>query len=202
MKEIQINFPKDHYYQEEWPKKQIVLHHTVSGPGARGDYEYWIKQYKTVATFCIIDRTGDRNILFDPKYWAYHLKLKSNNTKISRASIGIELDSYGPCTKSGENFLNIYQRRMEPSSIITLDVPYKNCLYYERYSQEQIDSAIDLIKDLCKMFSIPKGYNEDMWNVSQRALEGEPGIWTHTSYREDKSDCYPDPYLINKLKSL
>jgi len=43
-----------------------------------------------------------------------------------------------------------------------------------------------------------------MWDVSQRALSGEPGIWTHVSYRQKpgKTDCHPQPELIEMLKTI
>jgi hypothetical protein len=41
-----------------------------------------------------------------------------------------------------------------------------------------------------------------MWDVSKNALSGKPGIYTHVSYRKDKSDCVPQPELITALQSL
>ena len=41
-----------------------------------------------------------------------------------------------------------------------------------------------------------------MWDISQEALSGKAGIWSHTSFINYKSDCYPDERLIKMLKSL
>ena len=41
-----------------------------------------------------------------------------------------------------------------------------------------------------------------MWDISDKALAGEAGVWTHVSFRTDKSDCHPQPELIQMLKSL
>ena len=41
-----------------------------------------------------------------------------------------------------------------------------------------------------------------MWEVSQDALCGKPGIYTHVSFRKDKSDCHPQKELIQMLKEL
>ena len=41
-----------------------------------------------------------------------------------------------------------------------------------------------------------------MWNLNEDALKGEPGIWSHTSYRPDKSDVSPQENLIKMLKNL
>ena len=41
-----------------------------------------------------------------------------------------------------------------------------------------------------------------MWDVSKDALLGTPGIYTHNSYRRDKTDISPQPNMINMLRSL
>jgi hypothetical protein len=55
---------------------------------------------------------------------------------------------------------------------------------------------------LCKTYDIPKDYNEDIWDVTKRAMSGYDGIFTHNSVRKDKSDMYPCPRVIDMLKSL
>ena len=57
----------DRYYKEEFDKKQIVLHHTVSGPGLRGDLETWKKYKSNIATCMIVERDGKINQLFSSK---------------------------------------------------------------------------------------------------------------------------------------
>ena len=41
-----------------------------------------------------------------------------------------------------------------------------------------------------------------MWEVSAEALKGKQGVWSHTSFRFDKSDIHPQPEIIEMLKSL
>ena len=47
-------------------------------------------------------------------------------------------------------------------------------------------------------------YNEEMWDLSERALNGDKGVWTHVSFRKpsDKQDCHPDPNLISMLRTI
>ena len=53
------------------------------------------------------------------------------------------------------------------------------------------------------VYNIPLGYRGDkIWDVSEEALKGEVGVWTHVSDRPDKSDCHPQPELLEMLKSL
>ena len=61
---------------------------------------------------------------------------------------------------------------------------------------------LKLVNYLCDKFNIEKTYNTSMWDISKDALGGKPGIWTHVSYRADKSDCMPQPELINSLQTL
>jgi hypothetical protein len=52
-------------------------------------------------------------------------------------------------------------------------------------------------------FDIPLEYKDAaFWNVNDRALSGEPGVWGHCSYRQDKTDPYPQPQLILMLQNL
>ena len=64
-----IDFPKDQYFSELFEKKQIVLHHTVSGPEVSGDVATWIKDTRRIATCIIIDGKGVPHQLFSSKYY-------------------------------------------------------------------------------------------------------------------------------------
>jgi hypothetical protein len=44
------------------------------------------------------------------------------------------------------------------------------------------------------------GFNP--FELNQNALDGYPGIWSHSNVRIDKSDVFPQPELINLLKSI
>jgi hypothetical protein len=52
-------------------------------------------------------------------------------------------------------------------------------------------------------FEIPLDYSYDeFFSVSKKALSGEKGIFTHNSYRADKTDVSPQPKLIEMAKTL
>ena len=40
------------------------------------------------------------------------------------------------------------------------------------------------------------------YNKSDEAKSGTPGVWSHTSFRPDKSDVHPQPELIQMLKII
>jgi len=59
-----------------------------------------------------------------------------------------------------------------------------------------------LLLELSAKFNIKKAYNGDMWDISQNALNGVNGIYTHVSYRSDKNDMSPQFNLIQMLQNL
>ena len=84
---------------------------------------------------------------------------------------------------------------------------------FEKYTDNQIIELRNLLLSLHEKFpSITLKYNTDMWDlnnkntgclgISQNALDGNSGIWTHTSYRKTKSDCHPQPDLVSMLMGL
>ncbi|MFN9953859.1 MAG: peptidase C14 caspase catalytic subunit P20, partial [bacterium] len=70
------------------------------------------------------------------------------------------------------------------------------------YTDAQIESVRQLLLYWNKIHGIDLTYNEDIWQVSDRALKGENGVFTHNSYRKDKTDVSPQPKLIAMLKAL
>src|SRR3990167_6592477 len=86
------------FYTEAFPKKQIYIHHTVSG-SFDSVFKWWTSQLERVATAYIIDKDGTIYEVFDPRYWAHHLGLHhKRNTELNQQSIGIELVSEGALT--------------------------------------------------------------------------------------------------------
>jgi len=217
-----VQVPWLKYYKVEWPKNQMVLHHTVSGPGIQGDLNTWKAFEAHIATCMIVERDGKINQLFSSKYWGYHLGV--GKASLDQGSIAIELDSWGGLFLGDGNNKQFGKNADGTPRIIktisgkfytvygsVVDVPvthypngFRGYYYYESYSYEQLKAVGELLLLWHKTYGIPLTYNDDMWDVSQRALNGEKGIWTHVSYRKpsDKQDCHPDENLIHLLKTL
>lgn len=228
---VKLDFPENHYFQEETEKRQICLHHTASGKGVDGDFHHWVTDPARVATAMIIGYDGTPYKLFNSKNWGHHLGIKadtfkileipSSNLRLNKMCIGIEIDAWGPLALHDGHYksytgsivnINEVQLYREPFKTYpdSPDFPFfkeigvagKPVFHYHKYSPEQIKTVGELLSLWCDGYGIPKDYNPDMWNVSKRALGETPGIWTHVSYRADKQDCHPQPELINMLKSL
>lgn len=215
-----VNFPADHYFKVKHDKKQIVLHHTVSGPGVKGDINTWLSNTSRIATTVLIDRDGIIWQCYSSKYWAHHIGVKSSvlkkfnfadyksrNVLLNQQSISIELDNWGSLTKHGDNYKAAYGNTVKGLDITEYKDEFRGKKYFESYSYEQLKTLGELLIFWNKRYDIPLDYNDDMWDVSKNALLGKPGVWTHVSFRPYpesnlKTDCHPDPNLINLLKSL
>lgn len=220
-------FPITKYYRSIYEKTQIDLHHTVSGNGVQGDINWWIKSLFRIATAFIIARDGVIHQLFNSAYWAYHLGVKDATLSalgitnvsakgLNRNSIGIELDSWGgllpvgaslfyPAKWDKERKIYVPNNKCKPltkDSVIEYQEPYRGFTFYERYTDAQLASLYELLRYLTVRNDIPRQYNENMFEMNIEALSGAPGIWSHSSHRDDKSDVHPQPELIETLKRL
>jgi len=209
-----VEFPDDQYYKEETEKTQIVLHHTVSGPNLDGILSTWKGDTQRVSTCVIIGRDGVCHQVFSSKYWAHHLGIKSEvfvnlgltnnenrNLNLNKNSIGIELINWGGLKKVGSNFVNAYGNKVTTEVTEYKDL-YKGYQYYESYSESQLNTLGSLLIHFNKKYNIPLTYNKEMFQTSLNAIRGVTGIWSHTSYRNDKSDIHPDQNMIAMLQSL
>ncbi len=208
-------FPETKYFHNEYNKTQVVLHHTISGPGIDGDIETWIKGKYNVGTSIIVDRFGIPWQIFSSKYWAYHLG--SGNHSLDKHSIGIEIDNWGGLVLGdGENkmfngkwvttipgkYYAYYGNVVNVMDIQEYPEGYRGYNYFEKYTTEQIKTVGELLLFWKNKYNIPLYKNPAMFNISQDALGGKPGVWSHTSYRTDKSDIHPQPEMIEMLNTI
>lgn len=226
-----IYYPEKQYNAEEMANKnQIVLHHTVSGPSVQGDVYSWRQKGDKVSTAFLVSREGEIYQLYNSGYWGIHLFLNENpflkmiqeydadienipyyRQNMEKYSIGIELDSWGGLTLENGIWKNAYGGTVNNVQLYTSgNFPgkrsdregFRDYLAFEKYTPKQIEATAALIKSLQDKWRFPLTYNESMWDFSPDAMNSESGIWSHVSYREDKSDCHPQPELINMLRNL
>ncbi len=216
--------PDKEFVSEVHFKKQIILHHTAGGPRPDFTIGWWKQDTQRVATAFVIGReTGDEKNKFDgtvyrafPEYlWAYHLGLSKKNSSINadlrsslnKTSIGIEICSYGPVIKQADDtFKTVVNNKTIPADQITdVGTPWRGYQYFQKYSTAQLDACKTVIMSMAYYFHIPieeVSYNREWFEINANALNASPGIWTHVNYRKDKTDCFPQPELIEMLNSL
>ena len=210
------------YYKVESPKNTIYLHHTAGGAIAEDVVAFWEHDEKKgqvalkVATSFIIggpsskDSSSDGKIVraFDDKYWAHHLGTKlKNNAELNAQSVGIEVNNWGPLTKSRDGkFLTYVGSGILPKNVCELATPFRGFKYYHKYSNTQIEQLRRLITFLMVKHGIKLQPNyewtPESFELSKRAAVGEGGIWTHTHVRIDKTDLSPQPALLEMLNAL
>lgn len=204
MKIIDRPLSDGQFFKERFTKKQIYLHHTVSpSDSIEGDFSWWQQTPDRVATAYIIRGDGQIFSLFDDRFWAHHLGLRtSNNTALNRGSIGIEIDSAGQLRYDKGQYISSFGRVIKPENVAYYEKPFRGFNYYEKYTAAQIASLKELLISLSQRYGINLKYSDKIWDINQDALNGVNGLYTHVSVRRDKSDCHPQPELIEMLKNI
>jgi N-acetyl-anhydromuramyl-L-alanine amidase AmpD len=207
---IQHRLSENQFVNELTDKRQIYLHHTAGGPDAVSVAKFFNQKVGKVATAFIIGAKGEIVQCFSSKNWAYHLGLKQEVFEemsvtyrgLDRMSVGIEICNYGPLTKRNGYFYNYVGGKVDYTQVTELSTKYKGHIYWQSYTDAQIESTRQLLVYLCNQYNIPRDYFASIFDIDKRALRGEPGIFTHNSVRHDKSDIYPCPRMIEMLQSL
>jgi len=204
------------YIKKETRKSQITLHHTAGGGKAIDVANYWktIINKKTglpqkICTSYIIEKDGTVVQLFDTIYGGGHIGDCAREFKLLNLSeitlgpyaIGIEIISWGFLQMRNNKLYNGAGKEFK-GDFIKLDKKYKGFEYFEKYTAEQLKAVQELLPAISAKHNISLRYNEDIWDINTRALTLQNGLFTHNSYRLDKSDVYPDPDLINILTTF
>lgn len=219
----------EEYYREVFEKTSLYWHHTAGSHRPDWTIDGWERdrtksgaRLKVATSYVIggIDRqTKDAKYdgviyrAFDDKLWAHHLGMKTaNNDTLNKHSIGIENCNYGPLTKTrtGE-FITYVNTAVPADMVIDLGKPFRGFQYYHKYTDKQLVELKDLTLDIVKRHPkidpkkglvemIDKGANA--FEINLAAVQGKPGLWSHSSVRSDKFDMYPSPQLIELIRKL
>lgn len=219
-----INVPFEGYYHKtQFPKKQIIWHHSAGWDNARGMFESWARDnMEHVATAIGINDKGEIYRGFDESYWASSIgckqqvfsqfgikpiratingKVYTNNSMLDAQAIGVEICNAGQLFEKNGKLVSWFNWQVPEDKII--EVNYKGYKYFEKYTDDEIKALKYWTLLMGIRFDIPVDYNEDrMWTVNKKALSGEVGVYTHNSYREDKADVSPQEHLIKMAIEL
>lgn len=207
-------FPENQFVKRITNKTQATIHHTVSGRGVKGDIGWWLSQPARIATHFIIGWDGVIHQNYSTKYWGYHLGCGKAN--LDACTIAIEIDSWGGLVmnektglyhparwdkKKGKFMPNLRVKALEEDRVFLVPDGYRGFTAFENYTTKAIESLRQILVYCNEKYGIPIDYREDMWDWSADAMAGNPGVYSHTSYRKDKSDIYPHPKLVEMLKN-
>jgi len=199
------------YITQEYVKDSIFLHHTA-GTNAEGAWQWWNQTPERVGTPYIIDRNGKVVECFDPKMWAFHLGLSSDDNYHEMHSINIEIVSAGQLYKENGKyyFYPLYPNKQFFTIIPLEDVeilvtPWRGYSFYHKYTDAQIATLRELIPYIVKLFpnikiQSPLGifYEYDASVISLH----KKGLFSHSTIRMDKSDIFPQPNFLQALDEI
>lgn len=203
------------FIRAEYPKNQIVLHHSAGWDNARGMFEHWQKDgQRAVATS--IGITDDGTIVrgYEEKFWAHHIgSIEWNNVALNQQSVAVEICNFGSLIKKGDKYVTWVNEfgtkgtsvTIPENKVIALD--YKGYKFYEIYTDKEIQSLKKWVLVMSLRWNIDLTYNHaDMFpglrQTSKKALSGANGMFTHNSFIDWKTDISPQPKIIEMLKSL
>ncbi|MCS6795473.1 MAG: N-acetylmuramoyl-L-alanine amidase [Raineya sp.] len=200
---VELQNFEGHYFKQVYPKNQIVWHHSAGWDNARGMYDWWRNDgVFHVATAVGITDDGTIFRGFEESYWAHHIGMKHlNNLARNQQSIAVEICNWGNLTEKNGKLYS--WANVEIPKNKTIELNYKGYKFYEVYTDKEIESLKYWTLLNAMRFGIPLAYREnEMWQVSQKAIDGVAGIYTHNSFLSWKTDVSPQPKLIAMAKSL
>ncbi len=219
---IDIDFAGNKYVKKKTEKKTFVLHYSGGWDNARGMYNAWAKdKLGRVSTAYGIEDKGEIYRGFNAEFWAYAIYINSSRNQLPK-----RLQKFK--TKQQDDFLNsqaiqvevcnwgwLKEKENEFYSYTGVKIPPEKVVYYKdenlfkngyrgKHAFEKItESEIKVLEKLIFFHAIKDKlrltYNHDMWDISERAIRGAEGIWSHTSYRTDKLDIHPQQELVSML---
>lgn len=214
---------KDEYISGPTDKFYVFLHHTAGGHDPYATIRSWNNDTRgRIATQFVVgnkstrgDATHDGEVVecFPDEGWAYHLG-KNNSSLLHPHSIGIEICNYGWLEKRGGKFHTYVDSVLPDDQVIDLGFTFRRYRYYHKYTEAQIGSVHRLLREISRrhaQVNLSVGLIEwlatqspaDAFDFKQEACDGKVrGLLTHTSTRKDKTDCSPQPMLVEMLRSL
>jgi len=199
------------YLTTKYEKRSQFLHHTIS-TNAMSAWRWWNSTPERVGTPQIIDRDGVIVECFPPSMWAFHLGIKGDDNWHEKHSINIELVSAGPLrlVEGKFRFYPLWPNKLHftiipKGEVYSFEKPWKGFKHWHAYTEDQLESLKWQIgKNVLDFPSLGIGNDiDDIFKYNPEVITDHlPGIWTHGTVREDKSDVFPYPPLIEALKEV
>lgn len=209
--------PTHEYFRGPVPKHWIIWHHTAGWDNPYQVIDMWANDRRgRVGTEFVIG--GQHPLLQTTKHdgeivqafpegnYAWHTGTGNNPLHIQ--SVGIELCNIGPI-KDRRTYVNT---KVVDEQVCTLDKPFRGSQQYHKYSDKQLVSLKNLTVHLANKYNIDLHEGLYKWvkdkgadgfdMVSQSYANKHKGLYSHTNLTLGKSDCFPQPELIDMLLSL
>ena len=199
---LQVENTKQHFtnfIKESTQKTAIVLHHSAGADNANGMFENWQNDaWGAVATSVGIERSGKVVKGFDEQYWAWH----TAGSQFDKHFVACEVMNWGWLTEKNGKLYNYVNGEIPKEQ--SEEVNFKGIKHYHKYTLSQINSLKWWVLLNAMRFDIPLKINHnDLWELCPAAQNNtKKGIFTHNSFRTDKTDVSPQIWLLEMLNSL
>ena len=208
---IKKHLTNGQYLTSKEEKFSLFLHHTIGTNGISA-WRWWNSTKTRVGTPYIIDRDAVIMECFDPSMWAFHLGIKGDDNWHEKHSVNIEMVSAGPLHWVDKKFIfyPLWPNKMHftiipEEEVYSFKKPWMGFEHWHLYNEDQLESLKWLIGKIALDFpSIGIENNiDDIFTYNPKVVEDHmPGIWTHGTVREDKSDIFPYPPIIEAVKEV
>jgi len=219
-----LYLPTDEYVNASTTKTWLFLHHTAGGHNPYATIKQWDSDTRgRIATQYVIGNksTSNAEVKYDGEVvecfpdgnWAYHLG-DNGSAKLHPDSIGIEICSYGYLVKKDGKYYTYVNSIVPEDQVCDLGFKFNGHQYYHKYTDAQIESTRKLIKEIVRRnpsINIENGLKQWLKTESPVTAFGYKddayfgrvkGLLTHTNVRKDKTDCHPQPNLVQMINSL
>ena len=189
---------ESNYHPIQYMKKQIIIGNTFNN-----DLNHIVSwrnrlngKYKTTAPISIL-KNGDIYFHYDPKYHSEFMGVKH----IDKYSIPIVLENQGWLTKNLQNdtFLTWIGDIYNGGDNI-IEKKWRKHIYWDPYTDKQIDSLNEVCDYLCDKFEIPKTtLNHNTYVSSAENLEGVLYKANFSKYYTDVNPAFNFERFKNNL---
>ena len=177
----------ENYIAIETPKKRIVIGNTFSIN--MNHYIGWTKRlngkFKRTANYTI-ELDGNIHEHFSPKYYSNFM----NDNKLDENTISIILENEGWLTKDlfNENkYINYIGHIYNKDEVV--EKRWRNFKYWAPYTDEQMQSLVKLVKQLCEEFKIP--LNVVSHNTGFKDANKYEGVLYRSNFEKYYTDISP-----------
>jgi len=212
--------PSNEYVHERYDNEYAFLHHTAGRENPYRVVDSWGRDDRgRVGTEFVLggishttgstSYDGEMIQAFPQGNFAYHLG-KVGSSKMRKISVGLEICSMGYLNNDYRTYVD---SKCLSSQVCKLSEPFKNRIFWNRYSDKQLEQVEKWIEHIGERDNIDMRVGLQQWILKygptkafgfyQDAYDGKvKGLLTHTNVRKDKYDCYPDPGLIDVIMSI
>ena len=230
--------PEGEYMKGPTKKKWVFLHHTGGWNDPFKTISHWASDTRgPIATEFVIGGQsikGD-DLQYDGKLvcafpeggYGWHLGI--GNNAMHRESIGIEICSFGQLTKGSyikyekgkktevflkpNSFYTYVGTEANINQVVTLSKPFKGFIYWHKYSDAQIKTLYELLKNISVRDNIDmrkgiqelikkKGVDAAFNFYDVKYVSKHPGLWIHANVNKNKTDVFPQQELVDMIMSF